>query len=236
MFSLQEHKILHIPKGIRDFGPVPEGTSTMRGEQNHSTFKSIVADSHNRKDVLGMPATNHDRKIAFLTKREPIVSPNFVVQIKSVSKKETNRKKAIRDRRQKKWESFSRGPLVELKSLQVMNTEIRRNTLYWKSPKKMVTVDYLVKRQEGPEVGFVGRVIKFVEDKSTGLLKFDKNQETHPNLVLLDTFKSTFIGKKTVKEHWLRRGCYYKYNFPNGCLCFKCSICSHCKNWLALVP
>ena len=123
-----------------------------------------------------------------------------------------------------------------------MNTDIRRKTFYFKSSQKMVSIDYLVKRQQGPEVGFVGRVDKYVEDKSTGVLKYEKNQKTHPNLVLLDTFKSTFIGAKTVKEHWLRRGCYYKYNIPNGCKkknggnCLNCSICSHCSNWLALVP
>ena len=203
----------------------------MRGENNHATFKTIVAASHNRKNVVEMPAKNHDRKIAYLTTREPIVSPTHMYRIKTFSKKETKRKRAVRERREKKWESFGKGPLVELKTLSVMNTEIRKKTFYFKSNQKVVSIDYLVKTKHGDEVGFIGKVYTYVEDKSTGVLKFDEDQKTHKNLVLLHTFKSTFIGNKTVKEHWLRRGCYYKYKIPNHK-----STPKNGPKWFALVP
>ena len=221
----QEHYSCHIPKGIRDFGSVPEGTSTMRGENTHCTYKSIVSDSHNRRDVVGMPARNHDRKIAFLTKRQPIVSPIFVYKIKELSKKAKKDQKAITQRREAKWANFGKGPIQELKSLSVMNTKIRKKTYYFKSVNEMVRIDYLILVKQTEEVGFVGKLFRYVEDKSTGVLKIQKIQRTKWNLVILDSIKTTFIGRNDQMEHMLRRACYYEYDIP------QCKNCNFVFDW-----
>ena len=219
----KEHYLAHGTQGIKDFGPVPAGSSGYRGEQSHCVVKSVINDANNRKNILLTPAISHEYKMAYLSRRSPIVNPVFQWKELRNQGPPFNNSLSFLD-------AFGEGSFIELANLVVLNTPYLAGTYYHKTNCEFVKIEKLVKGVGNSNLGFFGKCVFAERDEILGVIKYLEFEDNaavplaqSTCLVLLGEFKTTFIrNDKSKMVNFLRRKCYYAYPLVEG--------------WRALVP
>ena len=208
----KEHYLAHGTQGIKDFGPVPAGSSGYRGEQSHCVVKSVINDANNRKNILLTPAISHEYKMAYLSRRSPIVNPVFQWKELRNQGPPFNNSLSFLD-------AFGEGSFIELANLVVLNTPYLAGTYFHKTNCEFVKIEKLLKGVGNSKLGFFGKCVFAERDEILGVIKYLEFEDNaavplaqSTCLVLLGEFKTTFIrNDKSKMVNFLRRKCYYAY-------------------------